>query len=96
MTGEALVLYMNKIRMSVCLFDRYLLLGNMTGVHIFYMVGSGIYPEVSPFMFRICPANCPDAIFRGFWNISPTSLLNIQSKFYMKVEGDELHFIGQF
>ena len=67
-TGEALVIYMNKIRMSVrpsvCLFKTYILPGSLARVYILYMVGSGIHPEVSLFVFRICPDNCPDAIVR--------------------------------
>ena len=71
--------------MSVCLSDRYLLLEKLTRVDVLYMVRSGIYPEVSPFMFKIFPAHWPDAIirkpdtiektrtkladFRGFWKI---------------------------
>ena len=65
---QALVIYMNKIRMSVCLsvrlFDRYLPLGNLTRMDILYMVRSGIYPEVSLYIFQISRAKCPVAIVR--------------------------------
>ena len=67
-TGEALVLYINKIRMSVCLsvclFVRYLLLGKFINIEVLYMDRRRILLGRFLSIFRIRPATWSEVIVR--------------------------------